>query len=421
MAMNMVNEVSLAVQIDPTGTTAFSMERFHQKDSIGGIELLGTTDVLTFVGPECFHVPATRLMRSKLAHWLENKGLLNVAIIGVGCMLLITSMGVAATSANISVTKDGNTYNATKPRSGPVIVFFVFFLLEWTLMAQRTNRAMFFRCLKSFECMILVASGCVGQTAWHFNLHLIFGSVGSFDFEWQVLELLNALVVVVPCNVMIGTFDSLLLRRKYRLILQGVFIVNILLRYLQTRLGEDTFWITDVVHAWLWHGSLKTIYLASLCQALVFLGKGFISYMLGHPFAHVSAQYKLLEMDEKEESESDLHQSTNRSEMVSIEEIDLENQINSKQFLQKQITLTEQQELTALRAEVKLLRSELHAQAPCGNADVVEMLDVDVELTDIESGGMDIESGGESDETQSSLHQSYKEGVPAPSGHKIFL
>jgi len=365
-------------------------------------------------------------MRSKLAHWLENKGLLNVSIIGVGCMLLITSMGVATTSATISVTKDGNTYKAIKPRLAPVIVFFAFFTLEWTLMAQRTNRAMFFRCLKSFECVILVASGCVGQFAWHWNLHLIFGSVGAFDTEWQVLELLRALLVVVPCNVMFGTFDSLLLRRRYRLILQGVFIANILLRYLQTRFGADTFWITDVVHAWLWYGSLKTIYLASLCQALVFLGKGFISYMLGHPFAHVSAQYKLLERDEEKEGESDLHQhdaTTTRSEMVSSEDIDLEQQIGSQQFLQKQITLTEQKELTALRAEVKWLRSALHAQAPCGDADVVEMLDVNIEVTDIEtqSGGMDIESGGESDESQSSLHESYNEGMPAPSGHKICL
>ena len=45
-------------------------------------------DVLSFSGPGFLCVPGTRLMRTRVAQWLENRGFLNIATIAVACVVL---------------------------------------------------------------------------------------------------------------------------------------------------------------------------------------------------------------------------------------------------------------------------------------------------------------------------------------------
>lgn len=213
-------------------------------------------------------------------------------------------------------------------------------------MAHRINKTMFFRCLKSFECLMLLVCACFGQTAWHYNLCAAFGSAGLFDYEWQILELLRDVVVILPANIMMGTLDGLFLRRRYRLLMQCIFIMNLALRWFQHRFQEDSFWIQSDVQLWLWHGSPRTIYLACLCQALVFLAKGFVAYLFGYPFAHITAQFRLAPGGNVKDEPKDLSQNSGISErsapsvsaqsrpQTTASEIDLEKQNTSMGLVQ---------------------------------------------------------------------------------------
>ena len=75
--------------------------------------------------------------------------------------------------------------------------------------------------------------------------------------------------------------------------MQSVFLVNLSFHWARHRFGSDEFWLASDVHLWLWHGSPRTVYLACLCQAMVFLAKGAWSYICGYPFAHIRSQFRL--------------------------------------------------------------------------------------------------------------------------------
>jgi hypothetical protein len=286
-----LTEVSHAVTAITAGGVGTYTHSLPGQRSTQLAEIADTANSLTFMGQAKLHVSGRRLLRTPIAQWFEDRGLLSImtlASVGIIMALSVTQPGWTTVDA----LKGDDRHSARRPARIPFFVIIFLVVHVWFLMAQRANRTIFFAAAQSFECFILVACCIVGQVALKYNQYMVFGGAGVFDIEWQVMEYSRDVFIVIPFNICVGTFDSFLLRRRYRVLLQCLFSLNIAIIWTRNRL-DTQFWMSERVCYWLWCGRLKTIYLACLSQALIFLLKGAFAYMCGHPFAHIRADYKL--------------------------------------------------------------------------------------------------------------------------------
>lgn len=232
-------------------------------------------------------------MRTRLGQWLEDRGILNIVTLGMVLFALVLSIIQPGTVA-VEAVQDGELHLARRPALVPTLAGVVQLLLVWMLMAQRANRRIFLKALLSFECLMIVSSCVVGQAAHRYNLYSVFGH--AFDIEWQLMEFTVDVMIVVPCNIVCGTFDSFLLRRRHRLSLQCIFIANICMRWAATRFDKDNLWMSGDFCVGFLCVRPKALYLACLGQALLFLTKGAVAYIYGQPFAHIRADYRLTQV-----------------------------------------------------------------------------------------------------------------------------
>ena len=163
------------------------------------------------------------------------------------------------------------------------------------LVSHKMNRQLFFKCVKSFDSLMIIAAYMTWNATSVINWYIVFFQAGA----WEWIHLFVGFPGVGHIPLYIGTaafisaVDSLTVRRCTKLcVCLAIWLIGFS-NWCQTRVGMfDDFWSDEPITWWLVSMPPQQIYMTSLMQVLLFIGKATFAYGSGEDFAFIICRYR---------------------------------------------------------------------------------------------------------------------------------
>merc|ERR1712232_432452 len=94
------------------------------------------------------------------------------------------------------------------------------------------SKDIFYRVIKSFEAMVIIAAYAVQDVFWLVNAVTTFEAYGG---EWLAWDVIQFSLCTLPFAIFLGTVDAFRIHRKYKVILLAIIFVSACYAYIHSR------------------------------------------------------------------------------------------------------------------------------------------------------------------------------------------